>query len=498
MLPGMRLADLAAGVPGATVEAGPDHEVSAVLYDSRRAGPGDLFVAVKGLQSDGHDFAADAAAHGAALALMRAASLPPATPWIRVPDTRTALAELAATLLGRPARRLLVAGVTGTDGKTTTTHIAGHVIEQSGREVGTMSTVAFRLGANETHNLSGQTTVEAPEVQEWLARMVAAGVKAAVIETTSHALVQHRVGACDFDVAAFTNVGIDHLDYHRTWDEYLAAKARLIQLCAQAAPKGVPKTAVLNRDDVSWDRLAQFEIERRWSYAIDNQADIRALETWGDANGSRFRLLSPVGEAAVELRLPARFNVYNALCAAGVCLALGLSIQEVAEGLSTFRGVEGRLEPVELGQDFKVYIDFAHSAGALTSALAELRPFTRRRLIVVFGSTARSDHDRPGMGRAAAEAADYFVITTDDPLDEDPAEIARDVQAGVGGRQPGRDYDIVLDRRMAIRRAVALARPGDVILLAGKGHERSMLTAAGKEPWDERAEAEAAIRAVLR
>ena len=498
MLPGMRLADLAAGVPGAVVEAGPDHEVSAVVYDSRRAGPGDLFVAVQGLHSDGHEFATTAAAQGAALAVMRSVPVPPQTPRIRVADTRPALAELAATLLGRPARRLLVAGITGTDGKTTTTHIAGHLLEQAGRRTGTMSTVAFRLGAEETYNQSGQTTTEAPEVQEWLARMVEAGMQAAVVETTSHALVQQRVGACDFDVAAFTNVGIDHLDYHRTWDDYLAAKARLIALCAEAAPKGVPKTAVLNRDDVSWDRLSTADIERRWSYGIDNQADIRALETWGDANGSRFRILTPVGEAPVELRLPARFNVYNALCAAGVCLALGLTVEEVAEGLSTFRGVQGRLEPIEMGQDFKVYIDFAHSAGALGSALAELRPFAERRLIVVFGSTARSDHDRPGMGRAAAQGADYFVITTDDPLNEDPAEIARDVQAGVGGRQPGRDYDIVLDRRQAIRRAVAMAQPGDVILLAGKGHERTMLTAAGREPWDERAEAEAAIRALLK
>ena len=497
MLPGMRLADLAAGVPGAVVEAGADHEVQAVTYDSRGAGPGDLFVAMAGLHSDGHDFAADAAAHGAALALMRPVPVSPTVPRIRVADTRPALAELAATLLDRPARRLLMAGITGTDGKTTTTHIAGHVLERAGRQAGTMSTVAFRLGSDESYNQSGQTTVEAPEVQAWLARMVAAGAEAAVVEATSHALVQHRVGACDFDVAAFTNVGVDHLDYHRTWDEYLAAKARLIDLCAEAAPKGVPKTAILNRDDVSWERLAARPIERRWSYSIDNQAEIRAVEIWGDANGSRFRLLTPEGEALVELRLPARFNVYNALCAAGVCLALGLTVDQVAEGLSTFRGVEGRLEAIELGQGFKVYIDFAHSAGALTSALAELRPFTDGRLILVFGSTARSDHDRPGMGRAAAEGADYFVITTDDPLDEDPAEIARDVQAGVGGRQPGRDYDIVLDRRQAIRRAVARARPGDVILLAGKGHERTMQTAAGKEPWDERAEAESAIRTVL-
>jgi len=212
------------------------------------------------------------------------------------------------------------------------------------------------------------------------------------------------------------------------------------------------------------------------------------------ATGSRFRLKTPLGETEVSLAVPARFNVYNALCAAGVCLAVGVPIEEIGPGLAGFDGVRGRLERVDIGQDFSVFIDFAHSAGALASALAELRPFTRGRLIVVFGSTARSDHDRPGMGKAAADLSDFFIITTDDPLREDPAEIARDVQSGVVGKSPGRDYEIVLDRRAAIQRAIEVARSGDSVLLAGKGHERTMQMAAGAEPWDERAEAEAAIR----
>jgi UDP-N-acetylmuramoyl-L-alanyl-D-glutamate--2,6-diaminopimelate ligase len=203
---------------------------------------------------------------------------------------------------------------------------------------------------------------------------------------------------------------------------------------------------------------------------------------------------TPLGETEVVLAVPARFNVYNALCAAGVCLALGVPVEEVGHGLAAFEGVRGRLERVDLGQDFSVFIDFAHSAGALASALAELRPFTRGRLIAVFGSTARSNHDRPGMGRAAADFADFFVITTDDPLAEDPVEIAREVQSGAAGRAAGRDYEIVIDRRAAIRRAIEIARPGDCVLLAGKGHERTMRMAEGAEPWDERAEAEAAIR----
>ena len=494
----MKLTDLAAGVPGATLEGNGDVEVSGIAYDSRRVKPGDLFIAVSGLHEDGHAFAADAVAKGAvAVALERPGPMPQGTPVLLLPSTRIGLAEVAAEFYGRPSRKLKLAGITGTDGKTTTTHMAEHVLQASGIPAGAMSTVAFTVGGTETDNLSGQTTTEAPQVQAWLRRMVEAGVSCAVIETTSHALVQERVRACDFDVAAYTNVGHDHLDYHATWDDYLEAKARLIDLTAGAADKGIEKTAVLNRDDPSYEKLSRRAISRRWSYGLTTAADLHPLDLSVSGSGSRFRMKTPAGETEVTLVVPARFNIYNALCAAGVCLALGVPLDDIGSGLAGFEGVRGRLEAVALGQDFRVFIDFAHSAGALASALAELRPFTTGRLIAVFGSTARSDHDRPGMGRAAAEFADFFIITTDDPLSEDPAEIAREVQSGAEGRAPGRDYEVVLDRRAAIRRAIEIARTGDCVLLAGKGHERSMQTASGSEPWDERAEAESAIREKL-
>ncbi|HEY8681439.1 MAG TPA: UDP-N-acetylmuramoyl-L-alanyl-D-glutamate--2,6-diaminopimelate ligase [Candidatus Dormibacteraeota bacterium] len=493
----MRLAELAEGVPGARIESGAETEIVQVLQDSRRAGPGDLFVAVSGLTVDGHSFAADAAARGAAVALQRRVTLPAGAAVVIVPSTRTALAELAAVLLGRPARQLRVAGVTGTDGKTTTTHMASHVLETAGIRTGSMSTIAFHVGAATDHNESGQTTIEAPDLQAWLARMAAEKIEEVVLEVTSHALVQERVGACDFDIVAVTYVGRDHLDYHSSWNDYVAAKARLIDLCAAGAGKGIPKTAILNGDDASYELFSARPIERRWTYSLKSQADIMA-KGLRCAEICSFRLVTADGEAPVELALPARFNVYNALAAAGVCLASGLTVDQVAAGLSSFSGVPGRLELVDLGQPFSLYVDFAHSAGALRSALAELRPLTSGRLLTVFGSTARSDHDRPGMGRAAAEGADFFIITTDDPLGEDPAEIAREVAAGADGRVAGRDYDIILDRRAAIRRAVEMARPGDTVLLAGKGHERSMLTADGREPWDERAVAEEAIRELSR
>jgi UDP-N-acetylmuramoyl-L-alanyl-D-glutamate--2,6-diaminopimelate ligase len=495
---GLKLGELARGVPGSTLEGDGEVEIRGVAYDSRRVRAGDLFVAVEGLRADGHAFLADAVTRGAAaVAVDRPVTVALATPVLHVPSTRTGLAEIAAEFYGRPSRRLKLAGVTGTDGKTTTTHMAEHVLQASGLLAGAMSTVAYKIRGLETDNVSGQTTAEASEVQAWLARMVEAGASCAVIETTSHALIQERVRACEFDVAAFTNVGHDHLDYHATWDEYLEAKARLIDLTAAAADKGIEKTAVLNRDDPSYERLARRPIARRWTYGLTTASDLHPLDLNVSGSGSRFRMKTPYGETEVTLRVPARFNIYNALCAAGICLALGVPLEDVGSGLAGFEGVRGRLEPVELGQDFRVFIDFAHSAGALASALAELRPFTRGRLIVVFGSTARSDHDRPGMGRAAADFSDFFIITTDDPLREDPVDIARDVQAGAVGKAPGRDYEIVIDRHAAIRRAVEVARPGDCILLAGKGHERTMQTASGAEPWDERAEAEAAIKAKM-
>lgn len=494
----MKLAALAAGVTGAQVRAGGESEIQRVVQDSRQAGPGDLFVAIPGERVDGHGFAAEVAARGAAVALEREVPLPAGTPMLLVPAGRRALGELAAELFGRPARRLRVAGVTGTDGKTTTTHLTHHLLNSAGLKAGALSTIALQTATATRANESGLTTLDAIEVQRFLAELLAAGCRYAVVEATSHALVQERVSACDFDVAVFTNVGRDHLDYHASWDEYLEAKARLITLCANAPAKGISKAVLLNADDASFPRLVTRPIERRLIYSLERDADLRALDLRPSERGSRFTLELEGRRFAAELPMQGRFNVANALAAAGACLALGADAEQIASGLATFAGIPGRLERVDAGQPFEVYIDFAHAAGALASALGELRRRTRGRLIAVFGSTGRSDHDRPGMGRAAAEGADFFLITSDDPVNEDPAAIASQVEAGVIGRRRGSDYDIELDRREAIRRAVAMARPGDVVLLAGKGHERFMYLATGKVPWNEREVALAAIRDVSR
>ena len=492
----MRLKDLAAAVPGATLQTGMGYEVRRVLQDSRLAGTGDLFVAVRGQRTDGHDLAGAAAAAGAAVAVERPVPLPAGAAWLLLGDSRWGLGELAATLHGRPARRMLVVGVTGSAGKSTTTHLAAHVLGAAGRPTGYLSTIAHGVPGSSSDNESGQTTMEAPEVQAWLAHMAEAGAVAAVIEASSHALEQGRVSACDFDVAAFTNVGSDHLDYHGSRQAYLRAKARLVDLCAAGADKGVAKTAVLNRDDASFDSLAARPITRRLAYGLERPADLRAVDVALDGAGCSFRLETAAGESSppVRLLLPARFNVANAVCAAACGLALGLTLEQVAVGLSSFPGLAGRLERVDLGQPFALYLDYAHSAVGLASVLGELRAAAPGRLLAVFGATARSDHDPAGMGRAASLLSDFFVITTDDPLEVDPGDLARQVEAGVEGRSPGRDYEVVLDRRSAIRLALERAAPGDVVLLAGKGHERTMRLAGGTVPWDERAEAEAVLR----
>jgi UDP-N-acetylmuramoyl-L-alanyl-D-glutamate--2,6-diaminopimelate ligase len=491
----VRLEELAASVRGAAIGSGGTAEIRRVVYDSRQAEPGDLFVAVRGLHVDGHDFAASAAAHGAAVAVERAVALPPRTAWLQVPDTRLGLAELAAALNGRPARRMTMIGITGSSGKSTSTHMIAHTLELAGRPTGFLSTVTIRAGGRILDNPSGRTTMESSDVQCWLGRIAGGGAEVAIVEATSHALDQARVGACEFDVVAVTNVGSDHLDYHHTRERYLRAKARLIELCAEAADKGIPKTAVLNRDDSSFAELVRYPIPRRLTFGIDGEADVRAFDLVPlEDGGTCFRLHAAGRDATVGLRHAGRYNVYNALCAAACCLAVGLPIEAVAAGLSTFAGVRGRLEPVEMGQPFRVYVDFASTAHELQTVLPQLRQALSGRLLVVVGPTGRSDHDRPRMGRAVAQNSDYFIITTDDPVQEDPAELAAEMERGMEGRRRGVDYEVILDRRAAIRRALEVARPGDSVVLAGKGHEQTMILAGGPFPWDDRSEAEAALR----
>jgi len=419
----MRLGHLAEGVAGAAVQAGARVDVRAVVHDSRSAGPGDLFVAVRGLRADGHDFAAAAAARGAAVAVERPVPLPAGTAWLRLADTRLGLAELSAELHGRPARRLRVVGVTGTAGKSTTTHLVASALEAAGLPAGYLSSVALRSTGPPADNESGQTTLEPPQVQAWLARMVAGGAAAAVLEVSSHALEQGRVAACDFDVAAFTNVREDHLEYHGSPEAYLRAKARLIELCASGSAKGRLKTAVLNRDDTSFEDLEAYPIQRRLTYGMAGAPDVRAAALRPVRGGTAFVLHAGDASVEVRLQLPGRFNVANAACAAACGLALGLPLDRLALGLTAFPGLRGRLERVDLGQP--------------VHALRRLRALRRRTGQRAGRAAAR--HGRPAAGGVRRELPFRRPRSgRHGPRRRGDGGLLRDHDRRPAGRRPGR------------------------------------------------------------
>jgi UDP-N-acetylmuramoyl-L-alanyl-D-glutamate--2,6-diaminopimelate ligase len=390
-----------------------------------------------------------------------------------------------------------VVGVTGTDGKTTTTTMIHQMLQASGRKTGSMSTVDIRFGDQVDLNNSRQTTLEALEVQEQLAQMRDAGIKYAVIETSSHGLALDRVLGVDYDVAVFTNIAHEHLDFHKTIEAYREAKASLIDLTARSFSKGITKTAVLNRDDPSYAYLINRQIDRRLTYGIQLDADVKANTVEASTEGLSIQALTPLGPLSLRLRLSGRWNAANALAAASSGIAVGLSLEDIQNGLESFSGVSGRMERVDLGQPFSVIIDYAHTPQSLEKVLRELRPITKGNLIAVFGSAGDRDREkRPWMGEIAARLSDYAVFTNEDPREEDAMAIIDEIAGGAEevGWSEGANYARIEDRQQGIAHAVRRARPGDTILLAGKGHERSILIGRGKEPWDERAAAEAAIR----
>ena len=491
----IKLSRLLEGVE--VLEAPPtDPEVTGLCYDSRRLRPGDCFVAIPGTHTDGHRFVETALRDGAVAAVVqrRAGT---AWPQVVVPDTRQALALMASTLYGHPSREMVVIGVTGTDGKTTTTTMIHQMLASAGRRAGSMSTVDIRLGDVVDANDSRQTTLEALEIQQQLARMRDGGLHYAIIETSSHGLALQRVIGVDYDVAVFTNIAHEHLDFHKTIEAYREAKAQLIDLTAGSARKGIEKTSVLNRDDPSYAYLVKRPIARQITYGVQLDADLKANRVEATADGLRIEASTPVGPLTLRLKLSGRWNAANALAAGAAGVAVGLTLDEIRLGLESYRGVSGRMERVDLGQPFAVIIDYAHTPQSLEKVLRELRPITRGKLIAVFGSAGDRDREkRPWMGEIAARLTDYAVFTNEDPREEDAMTILSEIAAGAEevGWTEGEQYARIEDRRQGIAHAVRKAGPGDTILLAGKGHERSILIGRGKEPWDERAAAEAAIR----
>lgn len=485
--------------------------VTGLTDDSRTVGPGSVFFAVPGDHADGHDFVAQAGTRGALAAVVERA-VPADLPQVVVDRTLVALAAAACWWYGDPSADLGIVGVTGTDGKTSTSRLIGSVLDAAGLRAGIVSTVGGRIGGIDERRPPHVTTPQAPELQLALAAIRAAGDPVAVVETTSHGLALGRVNGVRYDVAVLTNLSREHLEFHGTWEAYRDAKRSLFARLAvgpanpQKSRPAWPRTGILNADDPSAALFAETTRAagaRVLTYGRAPDADLRLLDV--DDDGQRLRLSwdGPTGRRRAALRLAGRFNAYNALAAAALGVAIGLDPAAVTAGLEGLRQVAGRMQRVELGQPFGVVIDYAHTANALALVLDELAPVAKARgggLIAVFGSGGERDVEkRAEMGRVAAERCRLVIATNEDPRNEDPMAIIEAIAAGAeaAGAVRGERLRLILDRNEAVATAMAAARPGDVVLLAGKGHEHNILVADGGEvPWDERAAAEDALRAL--
>jgi UDP-N-acetylmuramoyl-L-alanyl-D-glutamate--2,6-diaminopimelate ligase len=467
--PSISFADVVAAVPQASRRGAT--EVVDVAFDSRAVGPGTLFFCVPGADVDGHDFAGVAVAAGAsALVVERWLDLD--VPQALVPSVRSAMGPMSAVAFGNPARAMTMLGFTGTNGKTTSTYLMEAIFRAAGLRSGVIGTNGARVDGEPVP--LARTTPEAPDLHRLLARMRDAGVRGVAMEVSSHALDQDRVGGVVFDAVAFTNLSRDHLDYHATMEDYFEAKAALF------TPDRARAGAV-NVDDPFGLRLFDTPSIPLSSFAIDREADLRATDVIATTDGLSFR----VGERPMTSSLRGRFNVSNCLAAIASARSVGIDDGVSAAGIEAVRQVPGRVEPIDVGQGFLVVVDYAHTPDSIHTVLQAARPLTSGRLFIVFGCGGDRDRQkRPLMGRAATTGADLTVLTSDNPRSEDPLAIISQIEAGA--KEGGGDYVVEPDRRLAIRLAFAQARPGDMVVIAGKGHEPYQVIGDTIEQFDDR------------
>jgi UDP-N-acetylmuramoyl-L-alanyl-D-glutamate--2,6-diaminopimelate ligase len=478
----MRLHEVIPGAASAAAEPTPgaladeaartaDPEITALAYDNRAVTPGTLFFCVPGFTRDGHDYAQDAIDRGAA-ALVVERPLHTSVPEVRVPSVRRAMAPAAARFHGDPTASMQVVGVTGTNGKTTTAFLVRALLEAAGRQTGLLGTVKSVIGGVE-HEVQ-RTTPEAIDLQRTFREMLERGDVACAMEVSSHALELHRADAIHFAAAIFTNLTQDHLDFHETMEDYFLAKRRLFSELG-------PQHTVINVDDAYGERLAR-DVDSPLTIAIDRDASYRATNIETGIGGSRFTVLTPTGELDLRSPLRGRFNVYNVLGALAAVRALGVPEQAAASAIATAGQVPGRFETVDEGQDFAVVVDYAHTPDSLQNVLEAARALTRNDVHVVFGAGGDRDRaKRPLMGEIAARLADHVIVTSDNPRSEDPEAIIEEILQGAGAATPHNP-----DRREAIAQAIAQAHAGDVVVIAGKGHEQGQEFAGGhKIPFDD-------------
>ena len=477
--------------------------VKGIAYDSREVKPGFLFVAMDGQHTDGHDYVEDALRRGAT-AILSSRPLSIVTgdaACIRVENPRTALSPLAAGFYGRPSRSIRVIGVTGTDGKSSTVWFITQLLGFMGRRAGFLSTVSFQTSDAIVKNPFRQSTPEASEIHGMLREMVTQGKEFAVVEATSHGLSHrmNRLGDVLFDAAVMTNVTHEHLEFHGSFEQYRSDKANLFRALSPDAPKDVrcPRFGVVNADDPSAGYFADVSRVPVHTYSRFGKADLCARDLKMDITGTTFVMADRSGHAEARIAIPGVFWVENSLAA---CLAVAHALEipplSLAEYLPRLKSVLGRMDYVDLRQPFAMIVDYAHTPGAFLKLFPWVREHTTGRIIVVFGSAGERDNaKRPMQGKAAADHCDIVVITDEDPRGEDRMRIIEQVAEGCANKTRGEDLFLIPNRREAIRLATARARPGDTVLLLGKGHEGSIIGPGGALAWDERAEAEAALRA---
>ncbi len=471
--------------------------VTGVTHDSRAAAPGMVFVAIRGQRADGAAFAHAAAASGAVAVVSEdeaPAGFP--VPWIQTPDARLALAELSALVHGHPSEALTVVGVTGTNGKTTTTYLLASIFDAAGLPCGRLGTVTVRTGPKPTDEVeASHTTPEASEVQRLLREMVTRGCRACAMEVSSHALMLHRVASTRFAAAIFTNLTRDHLDFHGDMASYFAAKCRLFDLLPPGAP------AIINIDDPRGAELAT-RVSRPVTFGIHKQADVRPESVQLSLDGLAFNVTTPTGTLAVRSSLVGWPNVYNTLGVVATAISLGIPHEAIERGLANLEGVPGRFQVVSGStDDVRVVVDYAHTDDALKNLLETARPLTHGRLITVFGCGGDRDKTkRPLMGAVAARLSDLVVLTSDNPRSEDPTRIIDDIKRGIvrpsdpnAPTRVGTPMIVHVDRRIAIEQAVRASRAGDVVLIAGKGHEKTQTIGDRVSPFDDVEVARAAL-----
>ncbi|MBO8171147.1 MAG: UDP-N-acetylmuramoyl-L-alanyl-D-glutamate--2,6-diaminopimelate ligase [Bacillaceae bacterium] len=471
-----------------------DLEIKGVEVDSRQVGEGDLFICLPGFTVDGHDFARDAVDKGAvALLVERFLDLDPEVVQIRVPDTRRTMAVLADLFYGQPTHHLKLIGVTGTNGKTTTTHLIEKILQDAGYQTGLIGTMYMKINGRQEEVKN--TTPDVVELQRAFKRMVDGGTDYAVMEVSSHALELGRVRGCDFHAALFTNLTQDHLDFHGTMDKYRYAKSLLFSQMGNRYDRDDMKHATLNVDDPASLEYAVATSAQVITYGIDRPADVRAVEIEMSGKGTRFVLDTFKGSRKVSLQLIGKFSVYNALAATAVCLAEGIDLDTIVHSLEEVKGVSGRFEKVDEGQGFSVIVDYAHTPDSLENVLQTVRELTDGHVYCVVGCGGDRDRaKRPLMAQIAARYSDRVVITSDNPRSEDPEAIIQDmVQGLVENRVSEEAYQTIVDRRKAIFKAVEQAKPGDIVLIAGKGHETYQIIKDQVLPFDDREVAREAI-----